>query len=226
MSHMSLPDRPAVANPEADWQQPDQPDILRPDYGPGYRLPLTLGLVVFSGLLLGLASAFLLLDRGTPFGAITIGAWQAYPEAGTPEADPYSAAISARTASMPLGSGEGLAFTAFRDSNGVLLDPACDYVLEGQTPPARLWTLHAADGAGKLQPTLPGRLSLISSQLLRRPDGSFVISAAAGPKSGNWLPTGSGTGLRFVLRLYDAPITTGATSGGLTMPTITRGACR
>ena len=39
-------------------------------------------------------------------------AWKASPGAGSPDADPYSIARLARTGEVPLGAGEGLAFTA------------------------------------------------------------------------------------------------------------------
>ena len=76
---------------------------------------------------------------------------------------------------------------------------------------------------------MSGRVNLASDTLLRNPDGTFEITAATRPHSGNWLPLAVGAraadGLRFVLRVYDAPVTTGAALDGVTMPTIDRMGC-
>ena len=52
------------------------------------------------------------------------GAWTAWPHAGSPDADPYSIAMLARTGEVPLGAGEGIAFTAEIDSDGAPLSGA------------------------------------------------------------------------------------------------------
>lgn len=211
--------------PETDWQKTRTPDILRPT--PISRLARALALVVTIAVavVLGLWSAHLALTSEDLFKPIRIGVWGAHPLAGTPEADPYSAAIYARTGRIPLANGEGVAFVASTDSSGEPLSPACSYRIAGQTPTARLWTLTSADRDGRLMPTAAGRVSLSSSGLLRASDGSFEVSASRAPRPGNWLPLGQGDNLSFVLRLYDAPITTGASLVGLTMPEITKVSC-
>ena len=74
------------------------------------------GLVLAFGL--GLGSAWLTVRSPSPIDAISIGPWQAWPRAGTDEADPYSRARAARTGEVPLGSGEGLSLLARTDSSG------------------------------------------------------------------------------------------------------------
>ncbi|ADZ71364.1 DUF1214 domain-containing protein [Polymorphum gilvum] len=213
-------------NPETDWQASEVPAILRP-YRPHPLVRAgTLFLVAIAALALGIGSAYHAIDRESLFHSVRIGVWGTHPHAGTPQADPYSAAMYARTGRVPLASGEGIAFTAKTDSSGATLTAACDYLIEGATPPARLWTLTATDSHGRLVETLAGRSNLIGAHLLRRPDGSFEIVASVRPQPGNWLPTGNGDGLAFVLRLYDAPITTGSSLAGLTMPKISRKNCR
>ena len=56
------------------------------------------------------------IEHGFIFGAVTAGAWTAWPTAGSADADPYSLATLARTGEVPLGAGEGIAFTAEDDS--------------------------------------------------------------------------------------------------------------
>ncbi|MES0882960.1 DUF1214 domain-containing protein [Roseibium sp. SCP14] len=220
---------PAPAHSEADWYQERLPRAIRPHRSHPLRTLTAVTLVVALASLLGISSAYLVIEREQPLDAVSIGPWQAYPRAGTAEADPYSVAIYTRGAVIPLASGEGLALVAREDSTGHLLDPTCIYRIYGQTPSARLWTMTAVDGHGRLVETLPGRVHLASQNLLRNPDGSFDITAATKPQSGNWLPLAASAsasdGLRFVLRLYDAPVTTGAALDGVSMPAIERQGC-
>jgi hypothetical protein len=214
---------------ETDWYEDKQPSVLRPYRSHPLRTLTAVCLVIVLASLLGISSAYLIIEREQPLDAETIGQWRAYPKAGTDEADPYSVAIYTRGAVVPLASGEGLALVAREDNAGHLLDPTCIYRLAGQTPAARLWTLTAVDGHGRLVETLPGRAHLVSHNLLRKIDGTFEVTAARNPHSGNWLPLASdahaGDGLRFVLRLYDAPVTTGAALDGVSVPLIERLGC-
>ncbi|WP_321341857.1 DUF1214 domain-containing protein [Breoghania sp.] len=190
-----------------------------------YFLPnLLLGVVV--ALVVGIGSAYLAVDRGRLFGEVQLGEWTAYPTAGTPDADPYSAATTARTGQVPLGSGEGLAFFADRDNAGDRLTASCDYRLSGQTPPARMWTLTAIDTNGALLKTGAGRVALDSREILRKPDGDFDISVATRARPGNWLPVAGNAPMTLVLRLYDTPLTTGAGLQEISMPAILKEQCR
>ena len=70
-------------------------------------------------------------------------------------------------------------------------------------------------------------LATESVKILRRPDGSFVATAAARARPGNWLPTSrDANGLVLALRLYDTPLTTGTGVANVPMPEITREQCR
>jgi len=68
----------------------------------------------------GLGLTQFALTRGTAFGAITIGAWTAWPKTGTTDIDPYARAAIARTGELPIGSGDGVAFFAASDDVGLL----------------------------------------------------------------------------------------------------------
>jgi hypothetical protein len=175
---------------------------------------------------LGLSTAWLALNQGRIVGAVHVGAWTAWPDTGGPDADPYSVAVLARTGEIPLGAGEGLAFTAESDDAGEPLSGRCSYVVAGQTPAARLWTLTAYDQNGHLMANAARRTGFHSRELLRRPDGSFAIVISGSAKPGNWLPLGTNGPFRLVLRLYDTPLTTGNQFGDVTMPEITKRGCR
>ena len=77
------------------------------------------------GIGLGLFGTWLAVERGYGFGAVTAGAWTAWPKSGSNDADPYARAVIARTAEIPLGLAEGLMFVARGDDTGAPFDPAC-----------------------------------------------------------------------------------------------------
>jgi hypothetical protein len=169
---------------------------------------------VFLGLLfalalaavVGLGATWLALTNGTAFGAVTIGAWTAFPRTGTPQVDPYARAAIARNGELPIGSGDGVAFFASADDAGRPLDGRCDVSLSGATPPARYWTLTLYDPAGGLVANALGRHGFTSQEIVRRADGRFDIVAAPRARPGNWLPTGGVERYVLVLRLYDTPV--------------------
>lgn len=189
------------------------------------RFLLNLALAIVIAAVIGFGSAVLVLDRDRLFGAVTRGEWTAWPDSGNADTDPYSAAILARSGEVPLGSGEGLAFTAEADRDGYRLSGRCSYRVSGQTPPARLWTLTAYDGDGRLMDNAARRTGFHSREILRSENGSFAIAVSAEVEPGNWLPVARDGDIRLVLRLYDTPIT----SGGIVeaaLPSIERVACR
>jgi hypothetical protein len=155
---------------------------------------------------LGLGLTWLALSRGTAFGAMSIGAWNAWPRTGTIEIDPYARAALARSGQLPIASGDGLAFFARTDDQGRALDGRCDVTLEGITPTARFWTITLYDPDGRLVPNASDRYGFTSQEIVRRADGSFEIVVAPRARAGNWLPTGGAERYVLVLRLYDSPV--------------------
>src|SRR5579863_3134695 len=107
-------------------------------------LALTLATVV------GLGATWLTATRGTDLGTLTIGSWTARPKTGTADIDPYSRASIARSGELPVGTGDGVAFSATRDDRNRPLDGRCDVVVSGVTPAARFWTLTLYDSKGRL----------------------------------------------------------------------------
>lgn len=198
------------------------------------------------GLPLGAWTARSALRTDLGFGALEVAEWTAWPQEGSSEADPYARAKVASRGSVPLGVGEGIAFEAIVDHGGKPLDGACNYVVSGRTPKARIWTLaaHRRDGDGSDGAVLRGSdgqaASLTSRDLVRAEDGSFEIGIGAMPQPGAWLPvdpkvvpvskrkrTNSVTlPMAIVLRLYDSPVATSAELFEPTMPTITRKSCQ
>jgi hypothetical protein len=166
------------------------------------------------------------LTRGTAFGAITIGAWTAWPKTGTADIDPYARAAIARSGELPIGSGDGVAFFASTDDAGRPLDGRCTVTLAGTTPAARFWTVTLYDLDGRLVPNAADRYGFTSQEIARRADGSFEIALAPRARPGNWLPTGGIDRYVVVLRLYDTPVGVATrTAKDAPMPAITAGAC-
>ena len=170
-------------------------------------------------LALGLWSAWLAVRSPAPIDTITLGAWQAWPNAGTADADPYSRARLARTGEIPLGSGEGLMLLALTD--------------DARRRRSSRLRLHdrRADAAGAAldgRAREPGRAcrrasgtsvaALGSDTLLREPDGSFEIALSPRPQGGNWISTDEAERFRVVVRLYDTTARTGTELTTLAMP--------
>lgn len=190
------------------------------------RLLIDIAIALVLALTIGVSSAWYAIEHGFIFGAITAGVWTAWPTAGSADADPYSLATLARTGEVPLGAGEGIAFTAENDSAGGPLSGSCTYDVVGQTPAARLWTLTAYDSEGRLMVNAARRSGFHSREIVRQPDGGFAITVSPEVAAGNWLPVTRVAHFRLVLRLYDTPLTTGSRIADLTMPDVRKIGCR
>jgi hypothetical protein len=167
-------------------------------------------LITLTALLLatavGLGATWMTTTRGTEIGTLTIGAWTARPRTGTADVDPYSRATIVRNGELPIGTGDGVAFTATTDDRKKPLDGRCDIVVSGVTPPARFWTLTLYDRKGHLVANSLARYGFTSQEIVRQSDGSFEIHIAARSRAGNWLPTGGIERYALMFRLYDTPV--------------------
>ncbi|HVV40263.1 MAG TPA: DUF1214 domain-containing protein [Nitrobacter sp.] len=170
------------------------------------RLILNTLLALIIATAVGLGATWMTTTRGTEFGTLTIGAWTARPRTGTTEIDPYSRATIARSGALPIGTGDGIAFSATADDKKRPLDGRCDVVVKGVTPAARFWTLTLYDRKGRLVANSLQRYGFTSEEIVRSSDGSFVIHIASRARSGNWLPTGGIERYVLLLRLYDTPV--------------------
>jgi hypothetical protein len=175
---------------------------------------------------LGLGATWLTLSHGVAFGALTIGAWTAWPKSGSVNIDPYARAIIARSGELPIGMGDGVAFYARTDDAGNEFDGRCTFSINGMTPAARFWTLTLYDLDGRLVANALDRHGFTSEEIVRDVDGRFTVNVAPQARPGNWLPTGGIERFVLVWRLYDTPIgvATGTIKEG-PMPAIVRKAC-
>jgi hypothetical protein len=156
--------------------------------------------------IVGVGTTWMTTTRGTELGTLTIGAWTARPRTGTADVDPYSRATITRNGELPIGTGDGIAFTARADDRKHPLDGRCDVVVSGVTPAARFWTLTLYDAKGRLVANSLQRYGFTSQEVVRNADGSFEIHIASRSRAGNWLPTGGIERYALMLRLYDTPV--------------------
>jgi hypothetical protein len=186
--------------------------------------------VALAGAALGLGATAVTVSRGFGFETVRAGPWRAMPQVPATGGDPYARAAVSRSGQAPLGSAEGLGFTASVDSSGATLDAACDYRVGGAMPSARFWTLTVTDRQGHLVVAAAGaprlRAGFTSSEILRNAQGGFEISVARAARSGNWLPLVSAESFTLALRLYDSPhsLSAGALDAS-EMPEIIRERC-
>lgn len=174
----------------------------------------------------GAASVWYALDAEETPGAVTFGSWTTQPEAGTPAANPYARARLAREGMLVLGRTEGLFFVAERDSGGELLRRECTYVVHGNMPPARFWTLYAADASLRVLSSRSPRAPALHSQaVLRQPDNSVAITASPEPAPGNWLAISGQGPMRLLLTLYDTPLTIGTALSDVKLPQVQKVRC-
>lgn len=179
------------------------------------------------GILLGLFGTFVAVERGNGFAAVAAGPWTGWPRNGTPDIDPYTRAILAYSGEMPLSESDAMSFVAHGDSNGAEFDPACDYMVKGEVPSARYWTLTLLSPAGAPIANRAGRQGFTSSELVRASGGGFEITISRHARPGNWLPLGSASKFILVLNLYDSELSVpvGALDAA-SMPGLVKGRCQ
>ena len=170
------------------------------------RLILISLLALCLAAVVGVGITWMTATKGTDLGTLRIGAWTARPKTGTADIDPYSRATIVRNGELPIGTGDGVAFTATTDDSRKPLDGRCDVVVSGVTPAARFWTLTLYDSKGHLVANALQRYGFTSQEIVRGADGAFEIRIASRSRAGNWLPTGGLERYALMMRLYDTPV--------------------
>jgi hypothetical protein len=183
--------------------------------------------VVLGGVALGLGGTFLMLERGGAFSAVEAGPWVASPRNGSLDVDPYARAMLAYSGELPLGAAEGISFLAHNDSMGAPLNAHCDYILSGQVPKARYWTVTLVSPEGFPFANPARRYGFTSAEILRAPGGDFEIALSRRARPGNWLPIEDASKFMLMLRLYDPDLNIATLSlDAASLPAITRKNCR
>ncbi len=180
-------------------------------------------------LMLGIGSAWYMIERGSPLTTTKVGPWDGWVTEGNPQADPYTKAHVARSGRLPLTSTVARYFTARTDSAGRRLASSCEYSIEGGPLNARWWSLAVYDSYGGLIDNPSARYSFNSEEMLRHADGSYRVYLSRQARPENWLPSGAANqSLVLMLRIY-SPRETDASGIGLVpaerLPKIERKSC-
>ena len=157
-------------------------------------------------LILGIGSAWYMIEHGSPLTTVTVGPWRSWLSEGNPNADPYTRAHLARSGRLPLTSTVARYFIAYTDDRGRTLNSGCEYSIAGAPLNARWWSLAVYDEYGALIANPAGRYSFNSEEAIRRADGGFHVTLSRRARPENWLPSGlaKDRDLMLVLRVYGA----------------------
>lgn len=185
-------------------------------------------LFVALSTLIGLSSAWHMIEYGSQLTTLKAGAWVSWLNAGNQQADPYTRAHFARSGQLPMSSTTARYFEATTDDRGRALRSNCEYKIVGKPIDAMWWSIAAYDDEGHIFQNKSGRHAYNSTNIFLRDDGTFQIRTAQRARPGNWLPTTGYGRFRLALRIY-RPVDQDSLSNEETaktrLPAITRVEC-
>ncbi|WP_035007017.1 MULTISPECIES: DUF1214 domain-containing protein [Bartonella] len=171
-----------------------------------FNIIFTFLIFVFS-IISGIFSVNYMLNTAIDFDSLKIREWKSYLHIGTPKADPYTRARTAKRGDISLGYPENLIFQLWTDNQGHPLRPNCHYLLTGHIPETRLFTLYLADKFLKPYTSTNNIPSALHTyNVIYENDGSLRIHISPTPQTGNWLASTSKKEFGIILNLYDTSI--------------------
>ena len=182
--------------------------------------------VVLAALVLGVGSAWWLINHPPDIGAVKNGAWRTNASIGSPEANMVVRAMVARIGLFALNKTETIYYTAFTDDQGEPLRSECDYRIEGNDIGARWWSITVYGRDHFLIPNDQDRYAYNMANVGRDQDGKYKIHLSGTPKPGNWLPTGKGGRFSVSLRVYNPDPKVYENMDTVELPRIVKEACR
>jgi hypothetical protein len=192
------------------------------------RLIVNLIVICMIAAGVGLGLTYYAVRNPLALDVIQDGAWEAIANEGGPDVDAYALAALAHRGEAPLSIADGLAFRASEDDDGNPLSGACSYIISGNVPPVRVWSLAAFDRNGRSFDNPAHRFGYSNADVLRDSEGAIRIALSADAQPGDWIPVSpDAETITLELRLYDT--TAAAISGGRSapeLPAITRTGCR
>lgn len=177
--------------------------------------------VLIAAAVLAFASVWWALLRTPTSQAVTVGPWQASLVAGSADADMYTRARIAIGGLFALNRSETIYFFASRDDDHQPLRARCTYRVQGKPVASRWWSITAYADDHFLIPNAANRFSFNMGNLELGSDGAFEVIAAPTEQSGDWLPTGGGSGgFNLLFRLYNPAPDLAADPAAAQLPSI------
>lgn len=193
------------------------------------RWLLTLALATFAGLGSALyMSGWLAFNPPGLFRTIEINGWTSDPAIGSPAAGPYTRAYVARRGLLGLRREEATYYLRAVDDAGRQLREDCAYVLEGEVPDARWWSVTLYAGDYYLAQNEDDAHSIDMTRAVIAADGVWRAAIQpADPGDGSfWISSRNAGQFDLIYRLYNAsPAVLETPETALVTPRIIRLGC-
>ena len=158
---------------------------------------------ILVAVILAIFSIWITLLQTNSSLTIQNGPWKTNLFNATKKAGMYHKAVAARYALWGLSSKEVVYFVTDEDSQGNPLDENCQYLIKGNDPPTRWWSVSIYQDYHMIENEI-NRYSLHSQNVIRNPDQSWEITISRKEADKNWLPSGSKPGkIVLALRCYN-----------------------
>jgi hypothetical protein len=182
-------------------------------------------LALFIAFAAGAASAGYAVTHWMKLASQRSGPWQRLSTIGQINPDPYTQAFEHTAAQIPIGSAEGHIYIASNDSLGGQLSAECNYIIEGEIPAARLFTLRVETADGQLIEAKSPLQSAINSDQMLFIGTRFKINVSATAQPNNWLALAAIGPFNFVMTYYDVAVINDDTGNSTRLPEIIKGSC-
>jgi hypothetical protein len=176
------------------------------------------------GTALGLATTWATAIRGGMGVNIRNGPWHTSLFIGSSEGSPYLRTRVASHALLALNREEAMYYYALTDSKGEALDGKCSYLIKGNDPPTRWWSITAYGADDFVIPNNANLYSVSIYSVRHEADGSFVVSLSRDKTGSNWLPVAPGP-FDLTLRLYNPDPAIAADPTHVALPVIEKWTC-
>jgi hypothetical protein len=178
------------------------------------------------GVGLGVASAYVAVERFAMAGEVRVGQWRGNLNTGSTAADPYTRAAIAKVGLLALARTETIYFFRDSDEEGAPINPACTYLLVGSDQPARWWSVTLYDEQYYLARNDDDATSVDATRTVRNPGGDY--SVRIGPARGdaqNWLSTNGAKAVNLTIRLYNPNAEVQGNPASLRLPLVQKVSC-
>ena len=139
---------------------------------------LTAIMSIIAGLVIGLLSAQMMMQRAADMQEGSVGNWHSVRITADTSTGFYAASSFLRKGQLPPPRGARF-YTRNLDDDGNALRGGCVVSIEGKLPSVRWWSVKTQSASGTA--------SLDAGEALREADGILVISISRAPSAGNWL---------------------------------------